>query len=182
MSYDLCLFTPGKGVDPREIIDGAAEANPGPRNPKAEALKQSVAAALVAHDGRLALASQDFAKIAELHKVTPAEAYVRFRELQLDDQSNPASGISITLFDDSAILSIPYWHKGEAARRVLAQAWDYIGIVCKACGYEVYDPHLDAVIDVNAFDKVLSSYAGATARMEERIGRTPQKKPWWKFW
>jgi hypothetical protein len=181
MSYDFRLFTPRPGRDPREIVDNDDEFERGPRNPKIEALKRKVADALVAHDARLTPATPNFEEMARLHGMSPAEAYDRFRRLELNDEKNPASGIQITLFDDGAALSIPYWHKGERARAVLGQAWAYLDIICGACGYEVFDRQLDRVIDVNAFDEVFVCYASATARMDEVVGRVP-RKPWWKFW
>lgn len=180
MSYDFHFFTPRPGVDVRDIIgdeDGEVFAR-GPRNPAIEAKKRKLADALLAHDARLELFKPNFEDIAELHKMRVDEAYERFRHLELNDTS---AGIQITLFDDNASLTIPYWHHGDAARRVLHQAWGMIDIICRECGYEVFDPQLDHVIDVNAFDDVLACYARATGRMEQLIGRAP-KKPWWKFW
>ncbi|NOT40914.1 MAG: hypothetical protein HOP13_10510 [Alphaproteobacteria bacterium] len=180
MSYDLRFFTPRPGVDVHDIVgneDGEGPAQ-GKRNPVAEANKRKLADALIAHDARLELFKPDFAAIANLHKMRVDEAHERFRHLELNAT---ASGIQITLTDDSASLTIPYWHKGDDARRVLEQAWGLIEIVCRETNYEVFDGQLDRVIDVNAFDDVLRSYAGTTQRMEALIGRAP-KKPWWKFW
>lgn len=178
MSYDLTFFTPRPGVDVHDIVEVDEDRARGKRDPKTEAKKRKVADALLAHDARLELSTPDFAAIARLHKMRVDEAYERFRDLELTDN---ASGMQILLFDDGAGLTIPYWHSGDAARRVIEQAWGAIEIVCRESGYEVFDPQLDRVIDVNAFDDVLRSYAGTTQRMEALIGRAP-KKPWWKFW
>jgi hypothetical protein len=180
MSYDLRFFTPRPGTDPREIAETDDELEHGPRVPAIEAKKRKTADALIAHDARLDLFKPDYDEIAKLHKFSPADAYNRARHLELN--ADRASGIQVMLYDDRASLTIPYWHKGEDAHRALAQAWGYIGIVCKECGYEVFDPQLDRVIDVNAFDDVLAAYARVTARMDDKIGRAPAKKPWWKFW
>jgi hypothetical protein len=179
MSYDLTFFTPRPGVDVHDIVEIDEDRTArGRRDPKTEAKKRKLADALLAHDKRLELSKPDFDAIAKLHKMRVDEAYERFRDLELN---HTASGIQIQLYDDGAALSIPYWHSGDAARRVLEQAWSAIDIVCRETGYEVFDPQLDRVIDVNAFDAVLETYAGATARMEAMVGRSP-KKPWWKFW
>jgi hypothetical protein len=179
MSYDLQFFTPRPGVDVHDIVEVDEDRDArGPRDPKTEARKGKLADALLAHDKRLERSKQDFDAIATLHKMRVDEAYERFRDIELTDT---ASGVQILLFDDGAGLSIPYWHSGDAARRVLEQAWSMIEIICRETGYEVFDPQLDRVIDVNAFDDVLATYAGATARMEAMVGRAA-KKPWWKFW
>ncbi len=182
MSYDFMLFTPRPGVDPQAMFESDEdEMERGPRDPSIEAKKKKVAEALIAHDTRLEPFKPDFDKIAKLHKISPAEAYDRMRHLEINDAAQKTSGIQITLFDDSAALTIPYWHKREAAERVLRQAWGYIDVMCRECAYEVYDPQLGRVIDINAFDDVLWTYASMTERMDDMIGRSP-KKPWWKFW
>lgn len=181
MSYDLQFFAPRPGVAVRDIVDDDDGPAQGKRNPTIEAKKRKLVDALVAHDKRLELLEPDFDAIARLHKMPLDEAYERIRHLELADMTKESSGIQIVLFDDRASLTIPYWHNGDAARRVLGQVWGLIEIICRDTGYEVFDPQLDRVIDVNAFDDVLRSYAGTTQRMEALIGRAP-KKPWWKFW
>ena len=178
MSYDLTFFTPRPGVDVHDIVEVDEDRVRGKRDPKTEAKKKKVSDALLAHDKRLELFRIDYKEVAKLYKMSIDEAYERFRDLELNDTSN---GIQIQIYDDSAALSIPYWHSGDAARRVLEQAWSAIEIICRETGYEVFDPQLDRVIDVNAFADVLETYAGATARMEAMVGRET-KKPWWKFW
>jgi len=179
MSYGFDLFTPRPGVDPQTMFErDADELERGPRDPAIEAKKKKVADVLLAHDARLQVFQPNFNKIAKLHKISPAEAYDRMRHLEINDAAQKSSGIQIMLFDDSAGLSIPYWHRLDEAERVLRQAWGYIDVMCRECGYEVYDPQLGRVIDVGAFDDVLWTYASMTERM---IGGAP-KKPWWKFW
>lgn len=179
MSYDLTFFTPRPGVDVHDIVEVDEDHMArGPRDPKTEAKKRKLADALLAFDRRLELTQPDFDAIAKLHKMRIDDAYNRFRDLELTDGT---SGVQFHLFDDSAGLSIPYWHSGEPARRVIEQVWALIEIVCRETGYEVFDPQLDRVIDVNAFDEVLETYVGATSRMQTMLGRAA-KKPWWKFW
>jgi hypothetical protein len=179
MSYDFNLFTARAGIDARDIVDAEVEEFArGARNPKIEAQKRKVASALIAFNAQLERVEPDFDEISKLHKIPIAEAQERHRHVELMDE---AAGVQVALFDDRASLTIPFWHKGDEARRVLMQAWSYIDIVCREFGFEVYDPQLDRVIDVNAFEDVLSEYASVTARMETLIGRAP-KKPWWKFW
>jgi hypothetical protein len=182
MSYGFDLFTPRPGVDPVEMFErDEVETERGPRDPEIEAKKKKVADVLIARDARLQVFQPDFNKIAKLHKISPAEAYDRMRHLEINDAAQKTSGIQIMLFDDGAGLSIPYWHKRDEAERVLRQAWDYLDIICRECGYEVYDPQLGRVIDSNALDDVLWTYASMTERMNDKVGRAP-KKPWWKFW
>lgn len=180
MSYGLSLFTPSTGLDPREIADREEMLERGPRDPAVEAKKRKVVSALIAHDPRLEIFAPDFDKIAALHQVPVTEAHARMRRIKLN--ADRESGIQIGLFDDCASLTIPYWHASDRARSVLEQVWGYIGIIAEEFGYEVFDRQLDRVIDVHAFEEVFASYLSATARMQQLIGRPPQKRPWWKIW
>jgi hypothetical protein len=182
MSYDFTLFRAQAGVDPRAIAraDDALEA--GPRDPTAEALKRKVADALRAFDAALDERVLDHDAISKLHKMRVDEAFERFRYVELTDVAEGGSGVQITLFDDCASMTLPFWHEGEGARRHLQRAWDYLDILCRETGYEVFDPQLDRVIDSGAFEDVLSSYARATARVRGIGAPVVRRRAWWKFW
>ena len=181
MSYDFVLLRPGPGVEPREVgTDDGPER--GLRDPAVEAVKRRVADALLAHDARLKPFALDFDEIAKLHKMPVEEVYQRFRHVEINDAAERTSGIQVTLFDDHATLTIPFWHKRDVARQVLTQAWGYIGIICEACGYEAFDPQLDRVINTGAFEDVLACYEGAGRRIEGVMRPARARKAWWKFW
>jgi hypothetical protein len=59
-------------------------------------------------------------------------------------------GIQITLFDDGASLTVPYWHKDKNARAVLAQIWEYLEVIQRVAGYEIYDPQLECIINLGS--------------------------------
>ncbi|MBP6014455.1 MAG: hypothetical protein KBA31_19660 [Alphaproteobacteria bacterium] len=180
MSYNLVLFAPRPGVDAREIAlaeDGDGER--GVRDPGREAAKRKIADALLKHDRQLEIFEFDYDEISKLHKMPVEQVYERFRHIEINDTAN--DGIQITLFDAHASITIPYWHKGAAARTVFARLWALIEVVCREGGYEVFDAQLDRVISASAFEDVLARYQGVATRMDDMIGRAP-RKPWWKFW
>jgi hypothetical protein len=182
MSYDFVLFRAQAGVDPREVARADDAPETGLRDPTKEALKRKVGDALRAHDPALDEHVFDYEAISALYKMRVDEAYERFRYLELSDVAEGGSGAQITLFDDCASMTIPYWHEGGSARRHLQRAWDYLDIVCRETGYEVFDPQLDRVIDSGAFEDVLSSYARATARVRGIGAPVVRRRAWWKFW
>ena len=177
MSYDLILFRPLEGVDPRSLA--LTEEERGARDPRIEAAKQRITDALLAHDRQLDAFAPDFDKIAKLHKLPVDVAYERFRQIEINDTAS--SGIQIMLFDDHASITVPYWHKGAAARETFVRLWALIEIVCREGQFEAFDLQLDQTINEQSFDAVVRRYAGVAARMDEMSRRSP-RRPWWKFW
>ena len=174
MSYDFELFKPG---NPREVrIDDGFEA--GARDAAKEAAKRRVADLLIAHDPRLQETVFDYNEIAMLHRIRVEDAHERVRRVELSDIGPGGSGAQVTLYDDSAAVTIPFWHQGEAARQHLERVWRYIDILCSAGSYEVFDPQLDRTIDRNGFEDVLASYESAM----RRVSGVRARRPWWRFW
>jgi hypothetical protein len=181
MSYDFALFRPRAGVDPRDIALAEDGLEDGPRDPAKETAKRKVADALKAFDPALDEHVFDHDEIAKLHKMPVEEAYTRFRYIELSDVAQGGSGAQVTLFDDTASVTIPYWHEGEAARAHLQRVWSYLDVVCRETSYEVFDPQLDRVIDSGAFEDVLACYAQAAGRVRAIVAPV-RKRAWWKFW
>lgn len=123
----------------------------------------------------------DHEEIAKLHKMPVDEARDRFRYIEFSDVAQGGSGTQITLFDDTASVTIPYWHEAEAARAQLRRVWSYLDVVCREANYEVFDPQLDRVIDSGAFEDVLACYAQAAGRVRAIVAPA-RKRAWWKFW
>lgn len=181
MSYDFVLFRPEDGVDPRLIVDNDVPET-GVRNPTVEAEKRRIADALLAHDPDLSEHVFDHDEIARLYKMPVAAAYEKFRYIELTDVSAGGSGAQITLFDERASVTVPFWHADDARGRAeLQRVWGYIDIVCGLSGYEVFDVQLDRVITRGAFDDAHESYAQAAARMQS-IDVPIRRRPWWRFW
>lgn len=174
LSYDFELFRADRGRPAREDDFEAGE-----RDPAKEAAKRKVADLLRAHDARLEETEFAYDEVARLHRIKVDEAYRRLRHIELSDVSAGGSGAQISLFDESAALSLPFWHEGDAARRNLERVWGYFDVICNACGYEVFDVQLDCVIARSRFADVLLSYENAMRRMS---GRPALRRPWWKFW
>ena len=184
MSYYFHLFPAKPGVDPRAVAatnDDELEA--GSRDPAKEATKRKVADALIAHDPGLEVSAFDYDEIARLHRMRVDVAYQRFRRLELTDVSAGGSGVQIMLFDDSASVTVPFWHEGVGARADIERVWSYIDVICRATGYEVFDPQLDRVIERGAFDEVFANYERAVRHVKD-VAEPPvrHRRPWWKFW
>jgi hypothetical protein len=184
VSYDFYLFAAGEGVDPRAVAAADEEGfESGPRDPAKEAAKRKVADALIAHDPGLELSAFDYDDIARLHRMRLDVAYERVRHLELTDVSAGGSGAQIMLFDDSASVTVPFWHEGAGARADLERVWTYIDVICRATGYEVFDPQLDRVIDRGAFGDVFAHYDRAMRLVKDIAGPpVKRRRPWWKFW
>lgn len=188
MSYDFFLFRPKNGDDPvalaRRLLDEADDAlNPGKPDDDKEERKQSLAAALVAVNPALEVYPFDHAAIARKEGMTVKEARRRWRHLELNGPED-GNGIQIALYDDTADLTVPYWHHGEDARRTVWEVWRYLEVLEREGGFVTYDPQLERVLDLGTdLDAVLAGYARGTAHLSRAVLQAgSRKRPWWKFW
>lgn len=170
MSYDFRLFLTQPDVDPLETAQAeqdeeADEINPGPPVPNKETRKQAIAAALMTADPALEVFQFGFEKIAKFQGITVEEAKVRFRHMELNGPEN-GQGIQITLFDDGASVTVPYWHKDKKAKAVFAQIWEYLKVICKVTGYQIYDPQMECIIDLlSDLERATRCYADVVRRI-----------------
>ncbi len=185
MSYDFRLFT--RQVDEDPLV--TAQCDPEefaatPLDPQREALKRKVADALISFDPDLAVFSFDYDKIAERENISVDFAHLQHRHLELNGSEEDRSGIQITLYDDEAAVTVPYWHEGEGAADVFRRIWSYLEIISCETGYLIYDQQTDQVLDLSdGFDQALGCYEDAIRQMNATMrGSDIEKRPWWKFW
>ncbi len=190
MSYDFQLLRVSDGRDPTEqaraYLESTAEEevlNPGPPDPAKEERKRALAAALRATNPGLEEFSFDHAEIARLEGITEAEARERYRHVELNGPED-GNGIQIELFDDSATVTVPYWHHATDAEPVFAEIWGYLGVLEREGGYRTYDPQLDRVLELER-DRpaALAAYArGLEVTFAAAKQLIEPKRPWWRFW
>lgn len=189
MSYDLHLVRPKPGEDPIEIAqamladDEEDGIDPGPVSSTAEQRKQRLVGALQKLNPELEPFQFGYAEIAQTHGITEAEARERFRHIELNGRED-GNGIQITIHDNKADLTVPYWHSGAAANAAWKEIWSYLGVLEREGEFVVYDPQLDRILDLGRdFDAVASQYGAVVQSMSaENVTDTPSSKPWWKFW
>src|SRR5262249_15141622 len=115
MSYDFHLVPTSLGVDvlasARALLErDTDEINPGPPVPDKEARKQRLAAALVQHNPYLHPFQFGYAAIADKYGISEHEARIRYRHIELNGPDD-GNGIQITIYDDAADITVPYWHQ-----------------------------------------------------------------------
>jgi hypothetical protein len=184
MSYDLRLFKPIPGEDP--LVTARRESLSLPTtapNPETEALKRKVADALMASDSQLSIFHLDYSEIAKKQHISEEAARIKYRHLELNGPE-AGNGIQITLFDNEAAVTIPFWHEGTAAGEVFKKVWIYLETLEREGGYVIYDSQLDRILDRSKdYDAVLSCYAKV---INQTVAISPsteaQKRPWWRFW
>ncbi len=170
MSYDLHLFKPKSGVDPLETIerlfeDESEEINPGLPVPKKEERKRALAQALINLNPQLEIFEFSFKELAEMEGITEDEACVRFRHLELNG-ADDGNGIQITLSDDTADVTVPYWHTGDAAKQTFEEIWSYLKLLEAEGGFATYDPQLERILNLSAdFSSVLEAYEEVSGNM-----------------
>lgn len=186
MSYDLYLLRVPPGADPlkaaEEIFhEDVDEINPGTPNPQKEATKRELAEQLQLINPSLEVFPFDYAEIAKLMQISEQEAQIQYRHIELNALDG---GIQITLYDDTASLTMAYWHKGEKAGEVWREAWQYLECLERHGGFSIYDPQLDRMLNlVSDLEEVQQVYvSGVSATEQAVLEMTEPKKPWWKFW
>lgn len=105
----------------------------------------------------------------------------RFRHVELNGPKD-AGGIQVTVFDQSAPITVPYWHSGDHVLVVFRDIWTCLATLEPEAGFLTYDPQMNQVLrlDVDS-DRVLSRYA-QVVEFAERATKPISRKPWWNFW
>jgi len=189
MSYDFYLVPRESAKDPLEAVraimeDRDADATPGPAGPFKEARKRRVAETLQTADPSIRSFPFDHAEIAKVTGQSIEQAKRNFRHIELNGPDG-SSGIQITLFDDYATLTIPYWHTGVDANMVFPDVWKKLQLMQRVGVYVVYDAQVDRVLDLEIdrvpITGVHGKVSGQVQTMFNDDGARPAR-PWWKFW
>jgi hypothetical protein len=188
MSYDFHLVPRTSTGDvvarARALLEAQSEeVNPGPVVPAKEAKKRQLADALIEANPQLESFAFGYSEIATQFGISEDEARTRYRHIELNGPEG-GNGIQITISDDLADITVPYWHRPEAAAPVFDEIWAYLRILERKGDFCVYDPQLDKIIDLAADrEAVLARYGRVVAEMPQIVADSPLvKKPWWKFW
>ena len=182
MSYDFRLCLPQAGRSREEIATADVEefgiSDPVPAK---EERKQRISAALIAHNPALEPFAFGFDELSKLQKITVEDAKKKYRHIELNGPDG-SNGIQITLFDDEASVTVPYWHEGAAARQVFEEIWSYLQIIEREGGFFTYDQQIGRVLDLERdFESSLGCYDRASRDIAEEF-QVQRKKPWWQFW
>ena len=167
MSYDLYLLRPEAGVDPLDTVEKlfseeSEEINPGLPQPEKEKRKRDLADALIKLNPEREVFPFGFKEIAEMEGISKEEARIKYRHLELNGAED-GNGIQITLYDDSASITVPYWHVGEKARGTFKEVWSYLMLLEKEGGFVTYDPQLEKILSLSTdMPAVLEVYESIT--------------------
>lgn len=171
MSYAFLLFEPALAKDgfPErdEILESTARAlydeacsdhQPGPPMDYKEARKMEVSTALKSMFPELEVSRFDYETVASLKEITLEEAKARYRGLQLSNYESDLH-IVVDLYDDVALVCLPFGHEPDAARAAFTEIWGYLQIVEQASNYVTFDMQLSRRIDFSSdFADVLTAY------------------------
>jgi hypothetical protein len=106
-----------------------------------------------------------FEEIAKFQKISVEEAKLQFRHMELNGPEG-GPGIQITLLDDGASLTVPYWHKDKKAKTVFAQIWQYLKVIQRVGGYQIYDPQMECIVNLGSdLEKATKCYTDVVKRV-----------------
>jgi hypothetical protein len=158
MSYGFDLVKLPSGVDPNvayqqwkdQHVD--VELNAGPIDPKVEAEKQRLAAALIARHPNFELFKPDWENVARVHSIDVAEARRQFRHQELNEKR---LGVQVQLFDDTAGISSSFDGPPQQCVAALRLVWGCLELLEGEAGFSTYDPQMAKVLDLESdFDLV----------------------------
>jgi len=181
MSYDLHMLRvpPGEGAMAafqRRLELQEKDLNPGPLVPLLEEEKRKLARILLGLRPELRLAAFDYAGLAAKESIDEAEARRRYRHLELNSEDSNA--IQITLWDEAAELSLPYWHTGTQSEIALRQAWECAGTLETWGAFMVFDPQLERALDLRYdFEAVLARYRAGPQSTSEKMAKVGPAAP-----
>jgi len=153
MSYELYLFKPRAGVDPLEtveelfLVEDEAIHLSSPQ-PEKEIRKHRLADALKKLNPELEVFAPGFNETSEMDSIFEEEANADYRHLELDE-TEADNGIQITLYDDKANITIPFWHRDEKAKQVFGEIWTYLSLLEKETGFITVDPQIGKVLNLS---------------------------------
>jgi hypothetical protein len=189
MSYGFHLFRVPAGKDPTQVYKEQLEEQearamrrqegllaPEPVNPDEQNTQRQLASALVSRYPTLKIFEPDAVKLAHKRHIDLDEARRRFNYLQLTEEE---FGIQITLFHDTAAITIPFWRLDrERAEQTLRAAWDCLRTLELDGGFSTYDTQQGRFLDLSSdFETVLNGYAGMSRTVDKTL-----RKPRWEFW
>jgi hypothetical protein len=182
MSYDLYLFRPRPGVDPRTLVEELRSADGGLVLRKMLAAKDPAArqAARSSASTGAPPADAEHRRLSELlRKLSPELAPSSgSRAIQL---THRGLGIQLTFEAEHVAVAVPYSHREDQAKSVFTELSRYVAALEREGGLETYDPQLGRVVRLpNDVDDVVTVYArAADTAMNPTL---PRRKPWWRPW
>lgn len=187
MSYDLYCYKSriGKpdGDEASSVIE--ADTDKWARKDKDPARKLAIVKALTSCNPRLEAFDFDFGEIAKIDAITIEQAKDKFDHIELNLPEGDLA-IQIMVYDNHALLSVPYWYTGQKVEQLFNELKVYVRIIKETAGYFVYDPQTGEVFDPAERDlDGLKKYLSVSEHMDELINSSKvaqNKKPWWKIW
>ena len=185
MSYDFHLFQAPAGVDAtmayhRQLeekkiakIQRAPGMNKwGQPDPVREETKHRLATALIACHPGLQLFRRDYAKVALAKSISEDEARRRYRDLELSDEE---LGLQVTLFDDTASVSIAFGtSEAHSAELRLGAAWECLRLLEREGGFSTYDPQIGKILRLDTdFQTALRMHNEAGQEMQRTLTQRP---------
>lgn len=175
MSYDFSLFR--KSSDEGPITDSKTDPDQQQEGEGIPAfctlgglsrdqIKRKLADLLISEHPKFQEFQKDYQRIAQARSISEAEARQRYGHIELTDDG----GLQVTLFDDSAAVTMPFWPNPETR---FCTAWECLKLLESQGLFSTYNQQIGRILDLKSdFEVVRASYLGANGTVE----RTLRKK------
>jgi hypothetical protein len=81
-----------------------------------------------------------------------------------------ATGIQASVFIDEVAITVPYWHTGDEAERILGSVYALAAMIEHETGMEGYDPQVERPISELAPQQGVSVMSAASGDLRKRFG------------
>jgi len=190
MSYDLYLLKVPPGVDARQAVqdmlveqersldDEEQNGHPVALDEEQRGAVERLTKSVLAKHANLERYEFDYAEIGRSMGISEAEARRQNAHIELNDE---LLGIQITLWGDTASISMPFWHEGEAAKSAFAKMCEYVACLEQYGGYRTWDPQTGDFMDIQGeIDAVGRVYSGGVQALRAAVKSGDRR--WWEFW
>jgi hypothetical protein len=121
-----------------------------------------------------ALATWERVKAALSSLLPKAEEFVGESNRELTDE---ATGIQMSMFSGELSLTVPYWHTGPDAERIVGMLRDVAAAVEEATGLTAYDPQAEAPFLGEGEHSAAGTFDRTRASLVEAIRGDPDDSP-----
>lgn len=91
-------------------------------------------------------------------------------EQESRDLSHSDTGIDLSVFGDEVSITVPYWHNGDGAARVLAKLFALCALVEQETGLTAYDPQVEMPLADTSPHQAMSIMSSVTTDLRNRYG------------
>ena len=98
------------------------------------------------------------------------EVEITEHERESRELSQSGTGIDLSVFGDEVTITVPYWHAGDEAAKVLRDVFALAAVVEKETGLTAYDPQVERPVAETPPQEAVLVMSRVTGDLRSRYG------------